>query len=254
MCDVCFQLFSLQDEVAADFTSLTKTLYDLHKAQEPADYKGSPLDQLVVEHFDEEQIWQELELQNNAVLKHFKDVAEEALSDETLNVLVEQEDSAEEEVETHDENAEDEEEPPRQSKKKAVEPEDGDEGNTDEDSDLDFDVDALEKREKQKKLIGMKASKTKVVPSEVDDTFFKLSEMESFLDVMDKQEGKDDKNEDELDYFQDLPSGDDDEDLDIDQLLSAKKRKTVSIFIAPILCVLIVQNTEQILIIVYIDR
>ncbi|XP_034072957.1 U3 small nucleolar ribonucleoprotein protein MPP10 [Gymnodraco acuticeps] len=218
---------SLQDEVAADFTSLTKTLYDLHKAQEPADYKGSPLDQLVVEHFDEEQIWQELELQNNAVLKHFKDVAEEALSDETLNVLVEEEDSAEEEVETHDENAEDEEEPPRQSKKKAVEPEDGAEGNTDEDSDLDFDVDALEKREKQKKLIGMKASKTKVVPSEVDDTFFKLSEMESFLDVMDKQEGKDDKNEDELDYFQDLPSGDDDEDLDIDQLLSAKKQKTV---------------------------
>ncbi|KAK1891740.1 U3 small nucleolar ribonucleoprotein MPP10 [Dissostichus eleginoides] len=218
---------SLQDEVAADFTSLTKTLYDLHKAQEPADYKGSPLDQLVVEHFDEEQIWQELELQNNAVLKHFKDVAEEALSDETLNVLVEEEDSAEEEVETHDENAEDEEEPPRQSKKKAVEPEDGAEDNTDEGSDLDFDVDALEKREKQKKLIGMKASKTKVVPSEVDDTFFKLSEMESFLDVMDKQEGKDDKNEDELDYFQDLPSGDDDEDLDIDQLLSAKKQKTV---------------------------
>ncbi|XP_029284364.1 U3 small nucleolar ribonucleoprotein MPP10 [Cottoperca gobio] len=219
---------SLQDGVAADFTSLTKTLYDLHKGQEPADYKGSPLAQLVVENFDEEQIWQELELQNNAVLKHFKNAADEALSDETLTVLEEKETSAEEEVEADDENVdeeeEEEEEPTRQPKKMAVEAEDGAEDNTDEDSDLDFDVDALEKREKRKKETGRKVSKTKVVPSEVDDTFFKLSEMESFLDVMDKQEGKDDKNEDELDYFQDLPS-DDDDNLDLEQVLSTKKKK-----------------------------
>ncbi|XP_031179984.2 U3 small nucleolar ribonucleoprotein protein MPP10 [Sander lucioperca] len=213
---------SLQDGVAADFTSLTKTLYDLHKAEEPADSKGSPLAQLVVENFDEEQIWQELELQNNAVLEHFKNVADEALSDETLTVLVE-----EEEVETDDEEEEEEEEEelPRQSKKMALEAEDGAEDYTDEDSDLDFDVDALEKREKQKKAIGRKGSKTKVVPSEVDDTFFKLSEMESFLDDMDKLEGKEDENEDELDYFQDLPS-DEDDDLDLDQVLSTKKKKT----------------------------
>ncbi|XP_028442391.1 U3 small nucleolar ribonucleoprotein MPP10 [Perca flavescens] len=212
---------SLQDGVAADFTSLTKTLYDLHKAEEPADSKGSPLAQLVVENFDEEQIWQELELQNNAVLEHFKNVADEALSDETLTVLVE-----EEEVETDDEddNEEEEEELPRQSKKMALEAEDGAEDYTDEDSDLDFDVDALEKREKQKKEIGRKGSKTKVIPSEVDDSFFKLSEMELFLDDMDKREGKEDENEDELDYFQDLPS-DEDDDLDLDQVLSTKKKK-----------------------------
>ncbi|KAF1392768.1 hypothetical protein PFLUV_G00031490 [Perca fluviatilis] len=213
---------SLQDGVAADFTSLTKTLYDLHKAEEPADSKGSPLAQLVVENFDEEQIWQELELQNNAVLEHFKNVADEALSDETLMVLVE-----EEEVETDDDDDEEEEEElPRPSKKMALVAEDGEEDYTDEDSDLDFDVDALEKREKQKKEIRRKGSKTKVIPSEVDDTFFKLSEMESFLDDMDKREGKEDENEDELDYFQDLPS-DEDDDLDLDQVLSTKKKNTV---------------------------
>ncbi|XP_032364812.1 U3 small nucleolar ribonucleoprotein MPP10 isoform X2 [Etheostoma spectabile] len=213
---------SRQDGVAADFTSLTKTLYDLHKAEEPADSKGSPLAQLVVENFDEEQIWQELELQNNAVLEHFKNVADEALSDEMLTVLVE-----EKEVETDDaeeEEEEEEEELSRQSKKMALEAEDGAEDYTEEDSDLDFDVDALEKREKQKKEIGRKCSKTKVVPSEVDDTFFKLSEMESFLDDMDKREGKEDENEDELDYFQDMPS-DEDDDLDLDQVLSTKKQK-----------------------------
>ncbi|KAL7405793.1 hypothetical protein ABVT39_007270 [Epinephelus coioides] len=223
--DVWSVLEDLQDGVAADFTSLTKTLYDLHKAEEPADYKGSPLAQLLVENFDEEQIWQELELQNNAILKHLKNAADEALSDETLTLLAEEE----EDVETDDEEEEEveeeeEEEPPRQSKKMAVEAEDGAEDYTDEDSDLDFDVDALEKREKQKKETGRKGSKTKVVPSEVDDKFFKLSEMESFLDDMDKREGKEGENEDELDYFQDLPSDEDDE-LDLEEMLATKKKQ-----------------------------
>lgn len=214
---------SLQDDVAADFTSLTKTLYDLHKAQEPAECKGSPLAQLVVENFDEEQIWQELELQNNAVLRHFKNAADEALSDETLTLLVEEEeeDSNEEEVES-DEKEDVKELPRHSAQKMAVEAEDGE--FTDEDSDLDFDVDALEKREKQKKEMGRKGSKTKVVPSEVDDKFFKLSEMESFLDDMDKREGKEDEDKDDVDYFQDLPS-DEDDNLDLDQIISTKKQK-----------------------------
>nr|XP_040052356.1 U3 small nucleolar ribonucleoprotein protein MPP10 [Gasterosteus aculeatus aculeatus] len=232
---------SLQDGAAADFTTLTKLLYDLHKTEEPAEYKGSPLVQLVVENFDEEQIWQELELQNNAVMTHFENATNEALSDEKLSVLVEEEDdeenSVEAEGETHDDDDEEEEEeenddddddddePPKQSKRMAQD-EDGAEGYTDEDSDLDFDVDALEKREKQKKEIGRKGSRPKVVPSEVDDTFFKLSEMESFLDDMDKREGKEDENENELDYFQDLPS-DDDDDLDLNDILSAKKKKKI---------------------------
>ncbi|KAM8762071.1 U3 small nucleolar ribonucleoprotein MPP10 [Acanthopagrus schlegelii] len=212
---------SLQDGVAADFTSLTKTLYDLQKAQEPADYKGSPLALLVVENFDEEQIWQELELQNNSLLKHFKNVTDEALSDGTLTLL------AEEEEENSDENIDDDDDDevvegdtPKQSMKVAA----GADDFTDEDSDLDFDVDALEKREKEKKGIGRKGSKTKVIPSEVDDKFFKLSEMESFLDDMDKREGKEDGDEDDLDYFQDLPS-DDDDDLDLEEILSTKRQE-----------------------------
>ncbi|KAM9410476.1 U3 small nucleolar ribonucleoprotein MPP10 [Pholidichthys leucotaenia] len=216
---------SLQDEVAADFTSLTKTLYDLHKAQEPPDYKGSPLAELIVENFDEEQIWQELELQNNVVLKHFKRAITEALSDEKLTLLEEEEDGdeevsgLEEEGETEDENTveEQEEESSVQVKKMVMEAE----KDSEEDSDLDFDVDALEKQEKEKEM-RKKGSKVKVVPSEVDDKFFKLSEMESFLDDMDKQEGKED--EDGIDYFQDLPS-DEDEDLNLDEIFSSKKQK-----------------------------
>lgn len=216
--------------MAADFTLLTKTLYDLHKVEKPSDYKGSPLDELVVENFDEEQIWQELELQNCAVLKHFKKAIGTVLSDNTLTLLVDEEEKAEENVEEEEMESDcsvdagDNERPSRDSNVTAPEVEDEAEDYTDEDSDLDFDVDALEKQEKQKKYALQPTHKAKFVPSEVDDKFFKLSEMEVFLDDMDKREGKEGKNEDDIDYFQDLPS-DMDDDLDLDQMLSSKKTK-----------------------------
>ncbi|XP_038139788.1 U3 small nucleolar ribonucleoprotein protein MPP10 [Cyprinodon tularosa] len=222
---------SLQDGPAAKFTSLTKTLYDLQKSQEPAGYKGSPLAQLVVENFDEEQIWQELELQNNAVMKHFKNAIDEALVNKLT--LLSDDDDEEEEEEEHDEEEEngkeegetDEESDTKQSskqqnKKLAERERDSD----DEDSDIDFDMDALEKREKQKKQGLRTGPKGKVVPSEVDDKFFKLSEMESFLDEMDKQEEKE-EGEDDINYFQDLPSDEDDDDLDLEEIMSSKKKK-----------------------------
>lgn len=222
--------------MASDLTSLTKTLYDLHKAEEPGHYKGSPLAELVVENFDEEQIWQELELQNSAVLKHFNNAIEGALSDETLTLLVEHEEETSNGEEMDNENLEEEEERgedmimPKSSEEMATGFENESEDYTDQDSDLDFDVDALEKRENQKKNIGRKESKIKIVPSEVDDRFFKLSEMESFLDDMDKREGNEDGNEDDVDYFQDLPSDDDNQNFD--EIFAAKKQKkpTVCIF------------------------
>ncbi|KAM4630110.1 LOW QUALITY PROTEIN: U3 small nucleolar ribonucleoprotein MPP10 [Polymixia lowei] len=230
----------LQDGVAADFTSLTKTLYDLHKAQEPVNCKGSPLVQLVVENFDEEQIWQELELQNTAVLRHFENVVSKVVSDDTFTILAEEEDDEEEEENADNEEGEDgdqedmvdddqaeegEEKPARKSKQT---PEDKAGDYTDEDSDLDFDVDAFENQEKRKKQIVMKGSQSKGAPSEVDDRFFKLSEMESFLDNMDKREEKDIKGGDDIDYFQDLPSDDDDDNLDLDKIMSSKNQKKKS--------------------------
>uniref|UniRef100_A0A8C8GG40 U3 small nucleolar ribonucleoprotein protein MPP10 n=1 Tax=Oncorhynchus tshawytscha TaxID=74940 RepID=A0A8C8GG40_ONCTS len=199
---------SLQGAVATDFTYLTKTLYDLHKTHEPAGSKGSPLDQLVVENFDEEQIWQELELQNTAVLKHFETAVSQAALD------------------TEDGDLEDDgqgEEPTML--KTAVGALRGD--NTDEDSDVDFDVDALEKQAKQKKCSAARESKPLGPPSEVDDRFFKLSEMESFLDDMDRREGK--EGDGDVDYFQDLPSGDEDDDVGIfSEDVSSKKTKKTS--------------------------
>ncbi|XP_051500297.1 U3 small nucleolar ribonucleoprotein protein MPP10 [Myxocyprinus asiaticus] len=230
---------SVQDALAADFTSLTKTLYDLHKAHEPAGCKRSPLEQLVIENFDEEQIWQELELQNSALLKQFEDIVGQAVTDDSITFL---EDTEEEEEEEEDaaaadddnnngatdnedlaeESEEDDEEEELEQRPKSS----GDNEEEDfsgEDSDLDFNVDKFEKQTKQQRRSTAKLSKSNVTVSEVDDRFFKLSEMEAFLEDMDKREGKESLGE-EIDYFQDLPT-DDEEELSFDKPVALKKQK-----------------------------
>ncbi len=241
---LCFQsLFSAQDALATDFKSLTKTLYDLHKAHEPADCKGSPLEQLVIQNFDEEQIWQELELQNDALLTHFEEAVEQAVIDDTITLF---EDAKEEEedvdngeiannleesaVEVDDKDKEEKTNPrlkPSASKE--------DDDFSGEDSDLDFDVDRFEEQTKQKPFAAKSSkSKSNRTPSELDDRFFNLSEMEAFLDDMDRREGNESVKED-IDYFQNLPS-DDDEDLCFDKPVALTKQKKVMTFPEP-LCI-----------------
>ncbi|KAI2662659.1 U3 small nucleolar ribonucleoprotein MPP10 [Labeo rohita] len=236
------QFLSVQDVLAADFKSLTKTLYDLHKAHEPANYKGSPLEQLVIENFDEEQIWQELELQNTALLSHFEEKVEQAVTDDTIVLL---EDAEEEEVEEEDvdngeisnnleeESGEEEDEDDDEDKEKEVKQRlkpsasNEDDDFSGEDSDLDFDVDEFEKKTKQKQSAAkLSKAKSNWTPSEVDDRFFKLSEMEAFLDDMDRREGQEGV-EDDIDYFQNLPSDEDDE-LSFDKPVRLKKQKKKS--------------------------
>ncbi|XP_062381244.1 U3 small nucleolar ribonucleoprotein protein MPP10 isoform X1 [Sardina pilchardus] len=231
---------SLQDGLAADFTALTKTLYDLHKAQQPAGFKSSPLDLLVVENFDEEQIWQELELQNCPALGQFEEAVSQVTVDTGLSLVAEAEDEGAAEEDDDDDDDEDkdlsdemdegEEEEEEDENDAELGNEDGD-GFSDEDSDVDFDVDALEKKAKQK--MGQKGSAAQkgsapkpkwTEPSEVDDKFFKLSEMEAFLDDMDRREGKDDKGGEDVDYFQDLPSGDE-EEMTFDKPTVSKRQK-----------------------------
>lgn len=192
----------------------------------------------MVENFDEEQIWQELELQNTAVLTHFEDAVNKAATDDTLTLLEEeeQEDGGGDQDGDDDNDDDDEEEEEDMEKeegggkrKNGLKPkssasDDDEEELYDEDSDIDFDVDKLEKRSKQNKKTETKTPRSRTV-SEVDDQFFKLSEMEAFLDDMDKREGKESAGG-EIDYFQDLPSDEDDE-MVFDKPASSKSKKKV---------------------------
>ncbi|XP_031811323.1 U3 small nucleolar ribonucleoprotein protein MPP10 isoform X2 [Sarcophilus harrisii] len=78
---------------------------------------------------------------------------------------------------------------------------------SDEDSDLNFDIDELEHQNKKPKVFIKSKEK-----SIVDDKFFKLSEMEAFLENIEKEEKEKKKDdEDDVDYFEEITSDEDSE-------------------------------------------
>ncbi|XP_075713993.1 U3 small nucleolar ribonucleoprotein MPP10 [Rhinoderma darwinii] len=235
------QLLSVQEELASQFSNLTKALYDLHKA-EGVTGLGSPLNELVIEDFDEEQIWQQLELQNRAVLGRFNRAVSQSVRDKDIYIFQlseEEEEEEEEEVSEIDQeeegsevtkiNAEDHASKGRNPKlslaknrkKTAVE------RYSDDDSDMDFDIEKLEKEQKQKPT--KKAAKKPAEKSIVDDKFFKLSEMEAFLEATEKEDDRkvenddDDDEEEEVDYFEDIDSNDEEEEFQIKETRLAAK-------------------------------
>lgn len=214
-------MLSVQEGLASEFTGLTKELYDFQKTQEADGTAGSPLKELVVEQFDEEQIWQEIELQNHSVLNYFKRAVAFLVQDNLsrVNRVEEAEiDTPGEEFETENdyevgEGSDDE----RELKSEKVNEKDQSEELSDEDSDINFDIDELVKKTKLQK------KSPKLPSSDLDDKFFKLSEMEAFLEKAEKEEGKSEENdEDDIDYFEDILS----EDEEIIKTNSRKKAKS----------------------------
>ncbi|XP_017515376.3 U3 small nucleolar ribonucleoprotein protein MPP10 [Manis javanica] len=231
----CF--LTIQDGLASDFTSLTKVLYDFTKILENGRVQGSPLQKLVINRFDDEQIWQQLELQNEPVLQYLQNAVSETVKDKDISLLPEgeeqecEEDGSETEADGPADLERDleEEEVPHRS----VSGPKGDErakGSdkfglrrspvfSDEDSDLDFDISKLEQQSKvQSKVPGKPREK-----SIVDDKFFKLSEMETFLENIEKEEQKDDEEEEDIDFFEDVNSDEDEEGLFESQKLKSGK-------------------------------
>lgn len=233
------RFLSVQDELASEFSCLTKNLYDFHKLEPTETTTGSPLNQLVIENFDEEQIWQQLELQNSAVLGFFKKSVSQIVKDKDATLLHstdEQGDGPAAHSSDEDYNNSDDEEANLRSdgnleqsveikkKKRANFKETGKHPYSDEDSDVDFNIDELEQKSKKTK----KTLARPIEKSVVDDRFFKLAEMEAYLDDVEK--GEIGKNETEdIDYFEDVIS-DDDDDPDNDEnedLLFGKQKKPI---------------------------
>ncbi|XP_040113346.1 U3 small nucleolar ribonucleoprotein protein MPP10 [Oryx dammah] len=226
----CF--LTIQGELASKFTSLTKVLYDFNKVLENDRKHGSPLEKLMINNFDDEQIWQQLELQNEPILQHFQSVVSETIEDEDISLLPESEEQeCEEDVmeleaagqEDLEQDLEEEEveeaEEEEVSDLSADDPEADERAKNsskldlrkspdfrDEDSDLDFDISKLERQSKVQSRVPRKPTEKSIV----DDKFFKLSEMETFLENMEKEEEhRDDQEEDDIDFFEDVDSDED---------------------------------------------
>nr|XP_004658192.2 U3 small nucleolar ribonucleoprotein protein MPP10 [Jaculus jaculus] len=216
----CF--LTVQDGLASNFTSLTKVLYDFNKILESGSISGSPLQKLVINNFDDEQIWQQLELQNEPVLQYFQSAISETVEDEDISLLPENEDHEYEEdaSEIEPDGPEDLEQDFEEEELSGVGdscPKGGKISKnstkldlkkspvfSDEDSDLDFDISKLEQQNKIQRKLPLRLREKSVV----DDKFFKLSEMESFLEKMEKEEqNRDDaEEEEEINFFEDIDS------------------------------------------------
>lgn len=240
----------IQNGLASNFTSLTKVLYDFNKVLENGRISGSPLQKLEINSFDDEQIWQQLELQNEPVLQYFQNAVSETIEDEDISLLPEcedeecEEDASEVEADNQ-ENLETDLEEEQLSDEGGDVPKGRDRAKSsrksdprkspvfsDEDSDLDFDIGKLEQQTKmQIKPPGKPREK-----SVVDDKFFKLSEMESFLEKVEKEEEKrpdgEEEDEEDIDLFEDIDSDESEGGLFGRQKIKVmfwKKTKTVSL-------------------------
>uniref|UniRef100_A0A8C6FYB6 U3 small nucleolar ribonucleoprotein protein MPP10 n=1 Tax=Moschus moschiferus TaxID=68415 RepID=A0A8C6FYB6_MOSMO len=240
----CF--LTIQNELASKFTSLTKVLYDFNKVLANDRKHGSPLEKLMINNFDDEQIWQQLELQNEPILQHFQSAVSETIEDEDISLFPESEeqeceedvmeleaagqedleqDLEEEEVEEAEEeevsdpSADDSEVDERAKNSSELDLRKS-QGFSDEDSDLDFDISKLERQSKVQSRVPRKPAEKSIV----DDKFFKLSEMETFLENMEKEEEhKDDQEEDDIDFFEDVDSDEDEGGLFGGQALKSGK-------------------------------
>ncbi|XP_047622835.1 U3 small nucleolar ribonucleoprotein protein MPP10 [Phacochoerus africanus] len=218
------RFLTIQDELASNFTSLTKVLYDFNKVLEKDRKHGSPLQRLMIHNFDDEQIWQQLELQNEPILQYLQNAVSETIKDEDITLLPENEEQECEEdaLEMEAGGQEDLEKELSEVEEEEVSDLSGDdlEGDersknsskldlrkspdfSDEDSDLDFDIGKLEQQSKVQNRVPRKPTEK----SAVDDKFFKLSEMETFLENIEKEEEQQkDDDEEDIDFFEDVDS------------------------------------------------
>lgn len=190
------KFLTVQTHVKDDIKNLVKSLYDFTKSKEKVTkkVKKSALSELIIQDFDEEQIWQQIELQNSECWDQF--VWEVANCISVKNDLAFPVEIGKRETD--------------QSKNNNDESLDDFHNNDHfkdhgDNSSSEATIKKPVNRIKKDKTLG-KNSKVSIV----DDKFFKLQEMEQFLLKEEKNEGKatkEDSDEDSIDMFEDFDNG-----------------------------------------------
>ncbi|CAB3241418.1 unnamed protein product [Arctia plantaginis] len=182
------KFLTVQTDVKDDLKDLVKSLYDYTKTQEKVDKKvqRSALTELIVQDFDEEQVWQQIELHNAECWDQLVWEVANCISTKTdLTFPVTTAKDATNGVE-----------------------ESGEETPTSEDEQSDNEPETKNQVKKPKRNVAL-PSKSKGKPSIVDDQFFKLQELEKFLIQEEKKDGKaGSDSEESINMFEEI----DDED------------------------------------------
>jgi U3 small nucleolar RNA-associated protein MPP10 len=259
--------FSCNTKTHDRFKTSTKLIYDFCKNCENKRQQDEALPELIVKHFDDEQIWQELELQNNSVVdKLLGNVVGLVTKINSVNFLAEgiekQSKSRNKKTQKKDlindpNNEEEEEESDETDQeidkiKLRLEDSDDDIGDMkndddddDDDDDMDFDFDSInpiqyknndtsdddDGKENVDEIDSdagkkKKNKKKRVKGSIVDDKFFKLAEMEAFLEQEDAKEMKKQRQEEKGD------DESDEEDIDLFTNFSPEDEEVKSILVS----------------------
>lgn len=217
-------LSSVQDAFSQKFIDISKKLYDFGNLHCPIQGLSGGLPELYTEGFDEEQIWQQIELHNEAAFQILlKNAARiQAVKGKMLSFKktdpVSRKVADDEEVDEEEEINDDDSVTSNLSFQLPAESGEEDESDPDDFGELDLDdYKVLEdgedgnQKDKSKKNLQPKAYKK----TEVDDQFFKLREMEEFLQKEETEkkqdEEEDDDDDDSIDLFEEIPTDDEEQ-------------------------------------------
>ncbi len=211
---------SVQAATNTKFKAITKDLFDSLNQNHALPGLTGSLPELYTEGFDEEQIWQQLELHNEPCFKILmKNVAklltgkDKKLSFYKVEVQV---DEGEENVEGEDEDEQDKDSVASNLSFELpadTDDEEEDDSDCDETDDLKFDeYKVLDEEREERPSRKREQSMGKIRKTEVDDQFFKVGEMEKFLEKEEaekpKRKNDDDDDEESVDFFEDIGSDD----------------------------------------------
>lgn len=212
--------YSVQPASNDKFKAITKDLYDSLNSNCALQGLTGSLPELYVEGFDEEQVWQQLELHNEPSFRILmKNVAklltgkDKKLTFYKVEVQADSEDEREiEDGEEHESSDEEDKESELSDLQIPGETdEDEDDSDLDETGDLKLDeYRVLDEEREERPSRNRDKPMGKIRKTEVDDQFFKVGEMEKFLEQEEAEKPKknDDDDDVSVDFFEDIPSED----------------------------------------------
>lgn len=214
--------FKPQPEYTDRIKELSQKSYTI--AVNDKNFKGRSLSKLFTDGFDEEQIWQQSDLLNNAATSNISEFVRSFKPKDILSAITKNLETKSTLTNRLENSFSQDNEKPDIENAGAFcsEESSAEEGYIfDDDSDSPTEIDST-------KRINKLPHKKSTSGSVVDDKFFKLSKLENFLRVEDIKEERGDveSSDDEIDLFQDIPSddiGDSDEESADDKTIKSSK-------------------------------